>query len=333
MVVAGAKGCGVSVYWDIVKRFSKARVVVVGDLILDRYIFGEAERISREAPVPVVRVERVEERLGGAGSVLANVVRMGAKASVVGVVGADEEGRVLRRLIGELGADMYLIEDCERPTTVKTRVIARGQHVVRIDREERDEVRGEAESWILDYVMGEAMRCDVVIVSDYAKGAITRKIMRYLSINGGEKVVVDPKPAHAGYYEGVMFMTPNAREALEMTGCGTVEEAGRKLMDAVICGVAITRGNEGVSLFVRGSPPVHIPAIGVREVYDVTGAGDAFVAAFSLAIAVGATPRQAAVIGNLAGGIEVSKLGAIPVTQEELLRAIEGGRLGAVEGG
>ena len=315
---------------DIISEFSKLRVLVVGDPMLDRYVFGSAERMCPEAPVPVLRVEAEEERLGGAAHVLANVVGMGAKAAFVGVVGGDEEGERLSRMIIETGAVVHLVKDKGRATTVKTRIWARGQYIVRIDREEMKRTSEVDEEKVVDFAVGEAKWCDAVIISDYAKGVITKRVVSEIVSACSCPVIVDPKPVNLECYYGATFMTPNESDAIKMAGVmdypseEVLVDAGVELLRYVKEGVVITRGSLGSMLVMKGLRVIEVPPMRRRCVYDVVGAGDAFVAAFSLAIAAGASPEDAARIGNLAGGIEVTKLGASPVSRDELLSEVIG---------
>ena len=313
---------------EILSRFPQRRIMVVGDLMLDRYIYGRAERISPEAPVPVVLVERESLNLGGAGNVIRNLRTLSAQVVAVGVVGEDSDGALLHKLLRREEVDTRgVLTDPARPTTVKTRVIAHHQHVVRIDRESTGRVDENIISQMMDYISRRIDEADAIIVSDYAKGVIGEGLMRELKSLAsarGRPIIVDPKEPHFGYYEGVSCVTPNRSEAERASGVVIrgeegVVRAGERLLEIWRSDmVLITRGEEGMSLFRRGGNVTHIPAV-ARDVYDVTGAGDTVVGVFTLALASGAEPKEAAYIANAAAGVVVGKLGAATVTPQELL--------------
>lgn len=313
---------------ELLEGFSRRRIMVVGDLMLDHYIHGVAERISPEAPVPVVRVRSERFLPGGAGNVVRNLCALSTGVIAVGVVGDDREGEVLLKLLEEAGADVSgVMVDESRPTTTKTRVIAHNQHVVRIDREEREEVGEGLTEEILRFISGRIDEVDGVVLSDYAKGVVTARLVDELSRiarERGKVLVIDPKGPHFGWYRWATCVTPNKVEAEEASGVriegeGDLLEAGRRLMERWGSEmVLITRGEEGMSLFERGGGVEHIPAV-AREVYDVTGAGDTVVSVFVLGLASGADPREAAYLANAAAGVVVGKLGAATVSREEIL--------------
>lgn len=313
---------------EILNRFSERRIMVVGDLMLDRYIYGRAERISPEAPVPVVLAERESVNLGGAGNVIRNLRTLSAQVIAIGVTGEDSDGTLLHKLLKHEMVDAHgVFIDPGRPTTVKTRVIAHHQHVVRIDRESTGQVDENIISQMIDYISRRIDEADAIIVSDYAKGVIGERLMRDLKSLASARckpIVVDPKEPHFGYYEGVSCVTPNRSEAERASGVVIRDEegvvrAGEKLLEIWRSDmVLITRGEEGMSLFKSGGDITHIPAV-ARDVYDVTGAGDTVVGVFTLALASGAEPKEAAYIANAAAGVVVGKLGAATVTPQELI--------------
>ncbi len=316
-----------------VARAPALRVVVVGDVMLDRFLYGQVERISPEAPVPVVAVEREVERLGGAANVTHNLRSLGVSTALVGVVGDDPEGAHLREQLRALGVDAEGLATAPgRPTAVKTRVIARHQQVVRFDREFL-EVLGEEHRLALQAGLERVVRgADAVIVSDYGKGVVGPALMEVLrGLENGAPVLVDPKPGNAACYRGAAVVTPNAREAAALAGLpvgsdAEAEAAGREIIARLGVGaVLVTRGEWGMSLVESGGAATHIPTR-AKEVFDVTGAGDTTIAVFAVARAAGASLVEAACLANLAAGIVVGKLGTAAVTAEELADAAQGDR-------
>jgi D-beta-D-heptose 7-phosphate kinase/D-beta-D-heptose 1-phosphate adenosyltransferase len=310
--------------------FAGKRIVVVGDLMLDEFIWGRVRRISPEAPVPVVEVDRQTLALGGAGNVVSNLVSLGAAPVPVAVIGDDSGAERLRAAFREIDVPTErLIVDAARPTTVKTRIIAHNQQVVRADRENRSPVRSPVEGAIVEGFLREIESADAVVVSDYGKGLLTPGVLaRTLGAarDRGLIVCVDPKMRSFAQYQPVTVITPNNQEAAEAAGIiiedeESLDEAGRKLLASLDCGaVLITRGEEGMSLFTAGGA-THIPTV-AREVFDVTGAGDTVVATLALALASGASFEEAAVLANHAAGVVVGKIGTASVTRDELLATI-----------
>ncbi|MDA8172633.1 MAG: D-glycero-beta-D-manno-heptose-7-phosphate kinase [Nitrospiraceae bacterium] len=310
----------------LIDGFRKRRVLVIGDLILDRYIWGKVSRISPEAPVPVVDVINDNFMLGGAANVANNIVSLGGKAAVLGIAGRDSAGEVLKKLLAASGAEPVLIED-SRPTSVKTRVIAHSQQVVRFDTENRDHLSGRQLKSMLALVDEHVCRADAVIISDYRKGVVSGELMRHLIKTAkGKFIAVDPKVGHFHLYKGVSLITPNLLEAAEGAGRPIKDEAsllmaGRSLLGKLrLSAVLITRGDEGMSLFTRTAVR-HIPTAAMK-VFDVTGAGDTVIAAFSLAYAGGATMEEAAVIANHAAGIVVAQVGTATAAAAELKKSL-----------
>ncbi len=309
-------------------------VAVVGDVILDRFLYGTVERISPEAPVPVVEVEREVFRLGGAANVVNNLRALGACTELLGAVGRDGAAARLRRELEALGVSPEgLVEVEDRPTAVKTRVVAQHQQVVRFDRERRGRLPEAARRALAARVDRGAPSWDAVVVSDYGKGVVEPELMdrlRAAARRHGFWIAVDPVPAHAELYRGVDILTPNAKETEAMAGlpAGTdpeVERAGQVLLERLDLGaVLVTRGERGMSLLTRGGDCLHVPTR-ARDVFDVTGAGDTAVAVLALARAAGAGLPEAACLANLAGGIVVGKLGTAVVTPEELEAAARDG--------
>ncbi|HHN64335.1 MAG TPA: D-glycero-beta-D-manno-heptose-7-phosphate kinase [Nitrospirae bacterium] len=314
----------------VLNNFKKKRILVVGDIILDHYIWGLVDRISPEAPVPVVDVKEENYNLGGAANVAANIVSLGGRATVLGIRGNDIHGEVLEDLMRERGIDTSGIFTGSRPTTVKTRVIAHNQQVVRFDREERRSVDGSRFKKISDFLLSSRDKWDAIIVSDYKKGMVTRRIMRLLVSefkSRGAYLAVDPKVGNFPMYRDVSIITPNLKEASQGSGIEIKDEqslikAGTVLLRRLRCdSILITRGEQGMSLF-DGEGVTHIPTA-ARSVYDVTGAGDTVIAAFTLAHVAGAGLRDAAMVANHAAGIVVGKIGTACATKEELKEALK----------
>ncbi len=313
----------------ILKNFSRSRILVIGDLILDRYIWGKVSRISPEAPVPVVEVMADNFMLGGAANVANNVAALGGGVTVAGVAGKDRAGEVLKSLLDGKDIRSALFEDA-RPTTVKTRVIAHNQQVVRFDREDKNRVSGKVLGEVIAFLNQAIHEHDAVIVSDYRKGMVSRDLIEGIlkSVRRQKRLLaVDPKVGHFHCYRGVSVITPNLMEASQGSGVEIKDEkslvkAGRTLMKKLSCrAVLITRGEAGMSLFEK-EKVTHIPTV-ARHVYDVTGAGDTVIAAFTLACVSGASMQEAAVIANHAAGIVVGEVGTAVVTRERLLESLK----------
>lgn len=314
-------------------RFPQAEVLVVGDLILDHYIWGKVSRISPEAPVPVVHVGSESLQLGGAANVFNNILSLGGKADICGVVGADEGGQ---RLLKELGVRRRgrggVIIDPDRPTTRKTRVIAHNQQVVRFDHERRSEIKASLQRRLVRYVTSRLREISCLVVSDYAKGVVTAPLMAELARLAALRripIVVDPKVEHFSYYKGVTVVTPNHLEALQGAGvhgeeAEAVNQAGEIIRQRLGCqSVLITQGEKGMTLFEADGSRWQIPTV-ARQVYDVTGAGDTVVGTLALALATGASIRAGALLANHAAGIVVGILGTGTVTVQQLSEALNG---------
>jgi rfaE bifunctional protein kinase chain/domain len=336
----------------LIPQLRGKRIGVLGDVMLDRYLWGTASRLSPEAAVPVVDFVEQSECLGGAGNVAANLSALGARVECFGAIGNDEPGRALRKCLLASGVvDKGTLADPRRVTTVKTRIIARHQQVVRVDRERREPLRPETEERLLRTLFAALKRLDALVLSDYDKGLITD--------NFGERVLsachqlrvpvfVKPKTSRLYAYRGARAIVSNAKEAgffvtRSLGDEKSVEEAGRALLARFGCGaVLITRGEKGMSLIEEGSPrALHIPATGFevtyarvgqpgvdrstsgRQVFDVTGAGDTVLSVLALAAAAGASLPDAAMLANTAAGVAVSKLGTATVTPAEVTRALD----------
>ncbi len=312
---------------QILERFSGQTILVVGDAMLDEFIWGRVRRISPEAPVPIVEVRDETYRLGGAGNVVANIRALGGTPIPIGVIGRDRAAERLRDLLAQSGVDTSgLIEEPLRPTTLKTRIIAHSQQVVRADRESRKPLAAAINRSLAEAFERWLSKAAAVIVSDYDKGVVNRDLLDEIlpkARSAGIPVFLDPKVHHADYYRPVTLITPNQREAELLTGLviedeQTLNEAGRRLIEKFGCEyVLITRGEEGMSLF-NSTSSHHLPTF-AREVFDVTGAGDTVIATLALAKSGGATMEEAATLANHAAGIAVGKIGTATVNCPELV--------------
>jgi D-beta-D-heptose 7-phosphate kinase/D-beta-D-heptose 1-phosphate adenosyltransferase len=315
----------------LVDRFEGKRLVVVGDVMLDRFIWGTVRRISPEAPVPVVEIERESQHLGGAGNVVANLVALGATACPVGVLGDDSGADAIDAEFRRAGVDTSgLVRDASRPTTTKTRVVAHSQQVVRADLERRHPVSAEVEAVLETVYLAALEGAAGVVVSDYDKGLLAGGFLETVlraSRARGVPVCLDPKIRRFQAYRPVSVITPNHHEAAAATGLpadsdGDLERCGRRIQE-MLGGpdVLITRGEHGMSLVGSGGEVAHIPTT-AREVFDVTGAGDTVIATLALGLAAGASALEAAVLSNHAAGVVVGKVGTATLTRAELRAAI-----------
>jgi D-beta-D-heptose 7-phosphate kinase/D-beta-D-heptose 1-phosphate adenosyltransferase len=310
---------------------SSLRCLVVGDLMLDEYLWGKAERISPEAPVQVVDVLREELRLGGAGNVVNNLVALGVQVVVCSVVGDDENGGALMKEFARrnVSTEAVFRDPCRR-TSRKTRVVAANQQIVRIDRETRESLTQDIEKQVCGWVTAHAGEFHAIVLSDYNKGVLTPSVIAAAVVSGtaaGIAVLVDPKGADFSRYSGATLLTPNRKEAETASGIvikdsETLAESAAIIMDSVgLQHLLITRSEEGMSLFSRSGEVVHIPTV-AREVFDVSGAGDTVLAALAVGIASGLTMPEAARLANIAAGIAVGKLGTSIVTPQEIIDAV-----------
>ncbi|HQA83322.1 MAG TPA: D-glycero-beta-D-manno-heptose-7-phosphate kinase [Syntrophales bacterium] len=321
----------------IVDRFPEAKVLVVGDIMADHFIWGKVARISPEAPVPVVEVSEDSLLWGGCANVLNNICSVGGQVYLAGVIGGDAMGgRLLEEFAGKHIPTEGVIVDPDRHTTLKTRIVAHNQQVVRFDRETRQAVAPDCAGKILQYIASLIDKLDVIVVSDYNKGVITENLLdgiREIVAAKNVRVCVDPKRSDLSFYRGFDVITPNHHEAEKALGIedlnGNEEgkenrvrrEALQLLKRLHMKALLITRGEAGMSLYESEGAVVHIPTQ-ARAIYDVTGAGDTVIGVFSLCLAAGATFREAAEIANHAAGIVVGKVGTSVVSREELRRAL-----------
>ncbi len=316
---------------ELVANLPKVRVLVIGDLILDHYIYGRTERTSPEAPVPVVVFERESMIPGGAANVARNAARFGAQTWCMGVVGNDQHGEMLRELLRAQGVDCSGILSADhRPTTVKTRIISHNQQMLRLDREVTAPLSKTTEHVITEKIDRLVPLADVVVASDYAKGVLSPKIFQHIGDVARQHripVFVDPKGRNYQRYRGAFALTPNAKEAAEASGFDTsteegIRDAAKRIFEVTDCSwVIITRGAHGAAVCAREEAPVFIPTL-AKEVFDVTGAGDSFITFLALAVGAGIEITTAAHIANAAAGVVVGKIGAATVSPQELLEAL-----------
>ena len=313
---------------SLFRRVAEVKALVIGDLMLDEYLWGRAERISPEAPVQVVDVVREDLRLGGAGNVVNNLVALGCRVTVCSVIGGDDNGTVLQHVFTGKGVDVSgVFEDPRRMTSKKTRVLASHQQIVRIDREIKEPVSGEYEARITEFLRTRGKEFDVILVSDYQKGVLTDNVLATIAAIGhdlGIPVVVDPKGRDFTKYRGVSILTPNRKEAETATGVAINDDEGLRLAAATLLGQAdlaallVTRSEQGMSLFLADGTHVHIPTV-AREVFDVTGAGDTVLAVLGAVVACGVGFAEAARLANVAAGIAVGKVGTSTVSPAEII--------------
>lgn len=306
-------------------RFDAAPVLVVGDVMLDRYWHGPTERISPEAPVPVITVDQIEDRPGGAGNVALNVAALGAPAWLVGVTGEDEAADILQRGLNAAGVYCAFQSHAEQPTITKLRVMSRHQQLLRVDFEKRFNTDGEA---MLNTVAGLLDRVKAVVLSDYGKGAlINHQALISLARERGLPVLADPKGKDFSIYRGATLLTPNLSEFEAVVGhCTSEQELVDKglalLTELDLEGLLITRSEQGMTLLRKGEPELHLPAR-AREVFDVTGAGDTVISTLATALAAGESFPTAVALANLAAGIVIGKLGTAAISAPELRRAVQ----------
>ncbi|HXV27547.1 MAG TPA: D-glycero-beta-D-manno-heptose-7-phosphate kinase [bacterium] len=317
-------------FFELIRLFKNARILVLGDFILDQFVWGNVQRISPEAPVPVVDVQRESYMPGGSLNVANNIRTLGGTVYPCGVVGRDLAGRMLLKAMRREGIHTEgIIYDRLRPTTVKTRVIAHSQQVVRFDRENGNDISKEDCQNILRFVKQSIPAIDLVIIEDYGKGVIQPTLLKEvirLAKKHKRKILVDPKEKHIAYYGGVTALTPNRKEAFTAYEnicqnnhhVPTLEQVGSRLLRKLKSeALLITLGEDGMALFEKSGSLTRIPTA-AREVYDVSGAGDTVIAVFGLALASGARMREAAMLSNLAAGIVIGKLGTATIDREEL---------------
>lgn len=323
---------GLSRLTSIISRFKESSVLVIGDLMLDEFIWGTVSRISPEAPVPVVWVNSENFMPGGACNVASNIRALGGQVYAMGTVGEDRYGQTLADLMYRSGVVVDdILSDPQRPTTRKTRVIAHNQQVVRIDREQTQPMSRKIVERFLKRLSERVPQVSAICIEDYGKGMITPHIVRHvvrLARKHKKIIAVDPKEEHLSYYKGVHAITPNHHEASALAGVKitdeqTLRKAGARLLKALSCqNVVITQGENGMTLFQKSKKPVRIPTM-AQDVYDVSGAGDTVIGTFTLARSLRATPVESAYLANCAAGVVVGKVGTAVVSPSELSERVK----------
>ena len=317
----------------LITKFNSCRILVVGDIMLDEYVFGTVGRISPEAPVPVVAVTRDARVPGGAANVALNLSGLNVSVELAGLVGTDSAGRYLTQALRKTGIGVSaVVQDPDRPTTLKTRVIAHGQQVVRVDREKNGPPSRKTRDAMIKRIFALLGKVQGVVLSDYRKGVLSTELVKEVTKAAREKgifVAVDPKQNDFSWYKGCTIITPNKKEAEAALGGKEfrsdleVREGGKELVrKAGALAVLVTRGEEGMTLIERGRKDCfHIPAIS-RQVFDVTGAGDTAIGTLAACLAAGASMRDAAMFANIAAGVVVGEVGTSPITSEKLIQAV-----------
>lgn len=320
-----------SKFSSIIKNFPGVKVLIIGDVMLDRYWWGSVQRISPEAPVPVVNLRKESLVAGGAANVAANVSGLGAEPVLVGLTGKDADARLLSSVLkkSKIKPD-FLLSSKSRSTIIKTRIVAHNQHVVRIDQEEAQNLTFEEENKIWNIIENNIDKVSIIIVSDYGKGLLTEEFLTRLITTTNEyqkPVFIDPKGKDYRKYAKATILTPNRFESaqaahLDENGLNLVESAGNLLLRKYqLKSLLITEGEHGMTLFQKKSEPLHFEAL-ARKVYDVTGAGDTVIASLAVAYGAGATLSEAAEIANIAAGLVVEEVGTTAITFEKLLEAV-----------
>lgn len=314
-----------------IDRFRATNILVLGDVIMDEYIWGNVSRISPEAPVPVVEVKEETQMLGGAANVINNICSLGGRPLLCGVIGEDRTGEEILREIKALGLRTDgLIRVPNRRTSIKTRVVAQNQQVVRFDRENKRDLEGEHAARILNFIKDNIKGLDAVIVADYGKGVVTGEVMKGIRTLIEDRdiiLAVDPKTDKFEYYKGIDVITPNHHEAgafcrISIEDDVSLVRAGKHMLRELDCrSVLITQGKDGMTLFENGGEISHVSTV-AKKVFDVTGAGDTVISTFCLGLASGMDLKSAALLSNFAAGIVVGEVGTSTVKTEDLLRAI-----------
>jgi len=318
---------------EIINNFSAAGVLVVGDIMVDHFIWGKVSRISPEAPVPVVDVQKDSILLGGCANVLNSIYAMGGKVYVAGVIGADNIGKRLLEELRQRDIETGgIILEKGRPTTLKTRIVAHGQQMVRFDKESRKPIPQTSTRKILGYVKSLRNKIGAIVISDYGKGVISRELIeeiRKIVQNSKIYICLDPKQSDFSIYEGVYVVTPNHHEAqraagMEITDENDLRQVGETLLKKYnFQALLITRGEEGMSLFEKGKRIAHTHfSAQAKEIYDVTGAGDTVIGVLALSLAAQANLKEATCLANQAAGIVVGKVGTATVSQAELMQTL-----------
>ncbi|MEF3254174.1 MAG: D-glycero-beta-D-manno-heptose-7-phosphate kinase [Deferribacterales bacterium] len=314
---------------EYLDKLTKTKIIVIGDVMLDIFVYGDVSRISPEAPVPVVNVKHEKKIPGGAANVALNLSELGIKTSLIGLIGNDEDGKFLENYLNNHDISTFLLTD-GRPTTLKTRIIANNQQVVRIDREVAHHLTDKKIDKVIEFVKKHIDDFDGIIISDYNKGVITKKLVKRLSdlcFENNKIITVDPKPENFFYYKGVTTLTPNNKEASAATGINIKDEnsllkCGKYILNKLKSkSLVITRGPKGMTIFEENNTET-LPAL-AKEVYDVTGAGDTVISILTAGLSAGISLRESAIISNIAAGIVVGKIGTATVSYDELKEGIK----------
>ncbi len=308
---------------DYIKNFTKKSVLVIGDCMLDKYLYGQVTRISPEAPVPVVKIVSQDYILGGACNSANNIASFGATVYLAGVVGNDDQGKILEETLKKKNIKSLIVKDPSRPTTIKERIIAGNNYqLLRIDHEKTSPLSEEIGKKVFELIKEKIKTIDGILISDYAKGVISEKLIKSIIklANENKKIItIDGKPQHVSFFKGCSLLTPNLKEASEMTGIEQdIIMMGNKLVKLLDSNIFITRGSEGISIFDKNLKHTHIPSLKATKIIDVTGAGDTVIAVATLALCSGMSLIEAAELSNYAAGLVVQKPGTATITQEEL---------------
>jgi D-glycero-beta-D-manno-heptose-7-phosphate kinase len=318
---------------EIIANFSQSGVLVVGDVMVDHFIWGNVSRISPEAPVPVVDVQKDSILLGGCANVLNNIHAMGGKVYVAGVIGADSVGKKLLKELGDRKIETKgIVVEKNRPTTLKTRIVAHGQQMVRFDKENRKSIPQSSINKILEYVKSLRKKIGAIVISDYSKGVVSKELVQGIKniiADSNIFICLDPKQNNFAIYKGADVITPNHYEVqraagLDITGANDIQQVSKSLLKKyAFPAILVTRGEEGMSLFENGRKIVHtyFPSQ-AKEVYDVTGAGDTVIGLLALGLAAQASMKEATCLANLAAGLVVEKVGTATVSQKELIEVL-----------
>lgn len=318
-------------YQQYLMRFKDLRILVVGDLMLDKFVWGDVSRISPEAPVQIVKVRKETYAPGGAANVAANIGAFSRSTAVMGILGKDDSRNLLITLLEKRGVSTKaIIIDKEKPTVQKMRILCQNQQLLRIDYEKPEYLSKKDERMMVSTLSRMIRQLDAIVISDYAKGVITGSFMQHLIKEANRQdipVIVDPKPKHVAFYKGATLITPNHKEACLMAGfeednSHTLLAVGKRLLEETGANILVTRGEKGMSLFKQDDQVIHIPTK-AKEVYDVTGAGDTVIATLALSLAAKASLEEAAEIANHAAGIVVGKVGTATLTIDELRRSLQ----------
>lgn len=316
----------------IIKNFTDKKILIIGDLMLDEYIFGKTTRLSPEAPIPIVEVEKINYVLGGAANTANNVKSLGAQTILTGLVGKDENGQILIKLLKKRNIKVNgILEDIKRPTTLKSRVVSQGQQIVRIDKENRKPIAKKIERALLTYIKKTITKVDVVLISDYAKGVVTswlcQQIISLAKINN-KPVLIDPKGKNSSKYKDCFIIAPNLNELedalkIQVNDLSKLPQAAKMLLAHVNSeAVLVTLGGFGMALLEKSGKYFTVPATNVGVV-DISGAGDTAISNFALSLAAGATFREAMLISTYACSVVIGKRGTATASQEEIINAIK----------